>query len=213
MVISSKSGLAIVLSGLNGFKEQKVNIEQYSTDSEIAASILWDAYMRGDIEGKVIADLGSGTGILGLGALLLGAKSAYFVEIDEDAIEIAKNNYNTLKSEKSVVGGAIFIHKDIGYFDKKVDVVIENPPFGVKKRHADKSFLENAIKIAPIVYSLHKSESMRFVEAFSKDNNVHFAIIGEFEFPLKASLSFHTKRIYRFKVSCFRLEKVVVSKT
>lgn len=207
MRISSKSGLAIVLSGLKGFEEQKVRVEQYSTDSEIAASILWDAYLRGDIEGKVIADLGSGTGILGLGALLLGAKIVYFVEIDEDAIKIAKDNYNALKSESSISGKAVFLHKDVAEFDKEVDVVIENPPFGVKKRHADRSFLEKAIKIAPIAYSLHKSESFGFIEAFCNDNNVNFANIATFDFPLKASLSYHTKRIYRFKVSCFRLEK------
>ncbi len=207
MRILSKSSLAIVLSGLEGFKEQKVRIEQYITDSEVAASILWDAYLRKDVEGKVIADLGSGTGILGLGALLLGAKRVYFVEIDKDAIEIAKMNYNTLKSEGSIEGKVVFIHKDILDFNEKADVVIENPPFGVKRRHADRSFLEKAIKIAPIVYSLHKSESFGFIEGFCREKKVNFASISTFDFPLKASLSHHTRRIYRFKVSCFRLDQ------
>jgi putative methylase len=206
MRISSKSGLAIILSSLKGFREQKVRVEQYTTDSEIAASILWDAYMRGDIEGKVIADLGSGTGILGLGALLLGANIVYFVENDKDAIKIAKENHNVLKSESSIEGKAVFLNMDIAEFDNKVDVVIENPPFGVKKRHADRDFLEKAIKIAPIVYSLHKSESLEFIEAFCRDNKVKFATIGSFDFPLKASLEFHKKKIHRFKVSCYRLE-------
>jgi len=205
MKILSKSGLAIVLSTLDGFREQKVRIEQYVTDSEIAASILWDAYLRGDIEGKTIADLGSGTGILGLGALLLGAKRVYFVEIDADAMKIAEKNYNALKSEASIEGEAIFVNKDIFLFNEKTDVVVENPPFGVKKRHADRVFLEKAIEISSITYSLHKIESLGFIEAFCREKNIKFDMLASFSFPLKASLPFHIKRMHRFKVGCFRL--------
>ena len=72
--IGSKAGLARVLSGLKGFDEAKVRLEQYPTDGETAADILWNMYILGDIDGKVIVDLGAGTGILGIGAGLLGAK-------------------------------------------------------------------------------------------------------------------------------------------
>jgi putative methylase len=206
--INSKSRLAIALSKLEGFKAAKVKKEQYITDSEVAATILWSAAMKSDINGKIIADLGAGTGILGLGALLLGASKVYFVEIDPEAMEIAKNNYNTVKSEYSIEGEAIFINSDIAGFDEKVDVVVENPPFGVKNEHSDKVFLEKAIKIAPIIYSLHKSESSGFMQAFCKDNGFNVDESIEMVFPLKASLEFHTKRIHRFNVALFRLIKV-----
>ena len=52
--VMSKSRLAIVLSGLEGFLEPKVRQEQYLMDSEIAASVLWNAYLLGDIESKMI---------------------------------------------------------------------------------------------------------------------------------------------------------------
>ena len=84
----SKSSLAIELSKLKVFNQANVSLEQYPTDSEIAATILWQAKMNNDIEDKIIADLGAGTGILGIGALLLGADYVYFVEKDEKAIEI-----------------------------------------------------------------------------------------------------------------------------
>jgi len=71
--INSKSRLAIALSRLEGFSEPKVRQEQYLMDSEIGASVLWNACLLGDIRGKVIADLGCGTGMLGIGALMLGA--------------------------------------------------------------------------------------------------------------------------------------------
>ena len=84
--VGSKSGLAMVLSCLEGFKSPKVRQEQYIMDSEICASILWNAYLLNDIEGKGIADLGCGTGLLGIGALLLGAKQALFADSDEKSL-------------------------------------------------------------------------------------------------------------------------------
>ena len=62
--IGSKSSLAVALSKLKGFEKPKVKKEQYMTDSEVAADILWNAFMDGYIDDKTIADLGSGTGIL-----------------------------------------------------------------------------------------------------------------------------------------------------
>jgi len=74
MEIASKSGLAVILSSLLSFKSPKIKLEQYETPSEIAADVLWNAHMNGDLVDKTVADLGSGTGVLGLGAVLLGAK-------------------------------------------------------------------------------------------------------------------------------------------
>jgi hypothetical protein len=50
--ITSKAGLAVILSKLKSFEEPKVRVEQYSTDSEIAATVLWHAHFK-DIEEKV----------------------------------------------------------------------------------------------------------------------------------------------------------------
>ena len=100
--IGSKSQLAVALSRLKGFAEPDVRHEQYATDSEVAGHMLWNAYMLGDIEGKVIADLGCGTGILGIGATLLGAGKVYFVDMDKKALETAKMSFSKVRSESSV---------------------------------------------------------------------------------------------------------------
>ena len=100
--ISSKSQLAIILSKLEVFSDPKVKAEQYVTDSEAAASALWNANLLGDIEGKVIADLGCGTGNLGIGAMLLGARRILLIDSDEGALKIAKNNILKLESEDLV---------------------------------------------------------------------------------------------------------------
>ena len=203
----SKSGIAMILSRLEGFYEPKVRLEQYLMDSEIGASVLWNAYYLGDIRGKVIADLGCGTGILGMGALFLGAKRAVFVDSDENALEIAKNNVSQVKSEDYSMGKTRFICQDIGNLQLKADVVLQNPPFGTKVRHNDILFLENALKTAPVVYSFHKSETKMFLEAFSAKKNVQITHIWDFKFPIKASFSYHRRKIHRINVSCFRFEK------
>ena len=51
-MIISKSKLAILLSKLRVFEAPKLKSEQYTTDSEIAADVLWQAYYLKDIENK-----------------------------------------------------------------------------------------------------------------------------------------------------------------
>ena len=209
MELNSKSKLAIALSKLEVFMAPKVRAEQYPMDSEIGACVLWNAALLGDIKGKVSVDLGCGTGILGIGALLLGAKKAYFVDSDKEALKTAKENWKKAKSEGLAKGDAVFLCQDIAEFNERVDVVLENPPFGVKVRHSDRAFLEKAFKLAPVIYSFHKSESRGFIEAFSRDNGFKVSHAWDFKFPLKASFEFHKRRIHRIAVSCFRLEKTI----
>ena len=206
--INSKSRLAMVLSGLGGFYEPKVRQEQYLMDSEIGASVLWNACLLGDIEGRVIADLGCGTGLLGIGALLLGAKSVLFIDFDEKALESAKNNVSNVKSEGWELGEAEFICRDIAKLEKEklssIDVVLQNPPFGTKVRHSDVFFLERALEIAPVAYSFHKSETKGFLERFAAKKNAKITHVWGFRFPLKATLPFHRRQIHRINVSCMR---------
>jgi putative methylase len=210
--ISSKSGLAIALSKLEGFKEPKVRVEQYTVDSEIGAFILWNGLLKGDIRQKVSVDLGCGTGILGIGALLLGAKKVFFVDSEGSALKIAKNNLEKVKSEFLIEGKAVFVCRDVVDFSEKCDTVVENPPFGVKVRHADRVFLKKAFEIGKVVYSFHKSESKEFIERFSSKNEFKITDVWDFKFPLKAIYKFHSRRIKYIDVSCFRFEKAKLFK-
>lgn len=207
--IRSKSELAIILSTLKGFYEGEVRLEQYSTDSETAADMLWKAYLLGDIKGRVIADLGCGTGILGIGACLLGAKKVYFADIDKNALETTKVNVAKVKSECSYIWlrriDTVFIYSDIGKFNKSgIDTVLQNPPFGTKTRHKDVYFLEKAIKVAKTGYSFHKSETLNYLNGFLLKRNVRITHIWDFKLPLKQTYKFHRSRIKRINVACIR---------
>jgi len=195
----TKSKLAIELSKMQGFAKPKIQWEQYQLDPETAAEILWHAYLREDIKGKVIADLGAGPGMLTRGCLLLGAKKIYAVDKDKEALQQAKLN---IKSEK-----VRFINKDVKEFTKRVHTVIQNPPFGTKIKHADKLFLEQAMHIAEKVYSIHKLTSKKFVQALAKDHGFEVEDILPINMPLKKSYAFHRKPQKMVQLGCWILKQ------
>jgi len=203
----SKSKLAIILSRLKQFENPKVILEQYSTDPEVAADMLWFAFMQGDIKEKTIADLGCGPGIFGIGAALLGAKRVYFVDMDEFAINTTKENIASLKG--LLRGAELHLVKSkVEDFNKKVDVVLQNPPFGTKIKHHDKIFLSKAFQIADVVYSIHKITSRDFIEAFAKDNGFRVTHFIPYKMRLPATMKHHRKRMIIVEVGCWRIEKL-----
>ena len=205
-----KKELAILLSKLKTFSKPKVKLEQYKTEAEIAADMLWIAYMNEDIEGKTIADLGCGTGIFGLGALLLGAKKAYMIEIDEETLNLAEENKKLLEETLGKKLRVELIKEDIRNFKKKADVVIQNPPFGVQKSHTDKLFLLKAMEIAPKIYSFHKIESEKFLKKFTEENGFKSKLIKEYDLPIEKIYFFHTKKIYKIKVGLWKIWKTKI---
>lgn len=203
----NKKELAIILSKLKTFEKPNPKLEQYQTDSEVAAHLTWIAYLNYDIEDKVIADLGCGNGIFGIAALILGAKQVYFLDQDESAIKIAKDNLESIESELNTKFKAIFLHESIKDIDIKVDTVLENPPFGVQKEHADKPFLEKAMKIANCIYTIHKIESQQFIYRLASLNDFRIERVIEFNFQIKKQLDFHKRKLYTVKTACWQLKR------
>jgi len=66
--------LEMALEKIEGFETPNIQYEQYKTPAVVAAPFLHMAFMNGEIEGKTVYDLGCGTGMLSIGAALLGAK-------------------------------------------------------------------------------------------------------------------------------------------
>lgn len=201
----NKKELELLLSKLKEFDAPKVKLEQYATDISIVADLLWNAY--DDIDEKVVADLGCGTGFFGFGALILSAKKVFFVDIDEEVIKIAKENKKFLEKVLKRKLNCVFVNQDVIEFDKKVDVVLENPPFGVKEEHADKRFLEVAFEVGNVIYSFHKFSTKNFVEKFSSDNGFKVKKLFRYSFPIKKSYWFHEKDVKKIDVGCWKLVK------
>jgi len=189
--MSSKKELEIFLSYLDQIEEKNNKLQQYDTPSKIAADILWTAFMRGDLEGKV-ADFGTGNGIFAIGAYFLGAKKVYAIEKDEKRIELAKQNSKEMKID--------FIHSDISEFDQKIDTVIMNPPFGKKPRHMDRDFLLKAFDLSDNIYSIHTANSYEFLRDFARQRGFNCQKIRELDFPIKRTFDWHKKPVKNFRV-------------
>jgi len=205
--IHTKAGLAVALSRLRGFSDPSVRLEQYTTDSDVAAQVLWTAYMNDEVSGKKIADFGAGTGILGIGALLLGAGEVIFVESENAAVKILMENLAWVKDNYEFSGKYRLLEADIRDFEEQVDIVVENPPFGTKIAHMDKIFLEKAMQSTAVIYSLHKSTSTAFIQAISQDHGFSAVETGKFLYPLPATMAHHKKKRAFIEVSLFVLRK------
>jgi len=167
------------------FKKPIPELEQYSTPPDIALEIIKKVSASGNLSGK-IADLGCGTGRLAIAAAIAGADVVGF-EIDENAIEIAKEYSDKHNLEIKWINQAIEI------IDYEFDTIIMNPPFGSQRPGADKIFLEKAMAMAKNIWTIHLSETRKFIEKIVKDNNCEIVNLYEFDYPLKNSMPYHTK--------------------
>ena len=167
------------------FERPIPELEQYSTPPDIAFEIIKKVNSAGNLSGKV-ADLGCGTGRLAIASALLGANITGF-EIDEEAIKIAKEYSNENKLEIK------WINQAVENIEEKFDTVIMNPPFGSQRPGADKIFLEKAMNIATDIWTIHLSETRKFIEKLVEKNNCEIIELYEFDYPLKNTMPFHSK--------------------
>jgi putative methylase len=144
--------LEIFLSRIAPHPSPDVSLEQYTISETAAATILYlAAYSRCDIEGKSVLDLACGTGRLALGAAYLGAEEVVGADSDRVAIEAAHKN-----SRKAGLEGSVqWINCDLSAIVGRFDTVLQNPPFGVQTRNADRQFIEKALEVGSSIYSLH----------------------------------------------------------
>jgi len=207
-MITKKSQLAILLSKLMTFESPKAELEQYPLDGDSAAAILWHAHQSGHIENKIIADLGCGTGILGLGALLLDAKKIYFIDKSESAIKKAKQNLHFLERETNehFQDKALWLIGDISLFRNKVSTVLQNPPFGTKKEHIDKIFLEKALELGKHIYSIHKTSTLGYIRNLVERKKRKISSELRLEMQLKKTMPWHKHDIHRIDVTCLIIE-------
>ncbi|PID37740.1 MAG: 50S ribosomal protein L11 methyltransferase [Pseudomonadales bacterium] len=64
----------------------------YHATTRLCLDWLTEQQLNNQLQGKVVVDYGCGSGILGIAALLLGAKQVYSVDIDPQAVLASKQN-------------------------------------------------------------------------------------------------------------------------
>jgi putative methylase len=83
-----------------------------------------------------------------------------------------------------------------------------NPPFGAQKAHADRPFIDRAISLAPVTYSIFNAGSIQFVKAYTAQKAEITEKIGG-AFPIKRTFAFHTKDVQEIEVEILRLKRIV----
>jgi len=196
-----KKELEMILQKVPAFKKPSPTLEQYLTPAGIAADIIFIAHQFGDINDKIVIDLGCGTGIFAIGASLTGAKRVIGYDIDKKSIEIAKKHAegNNLNVE--------FVVKDVLDVNEKCDTIIMNPPFGAQKsdRKADRKFIEKGFEIASILYSLHLSKTVSFIDKMITSMGGEISYSKDYVFPIKYTYEFHEKKVEKYDVSLLRI--------
>ncbi|MDL2287339.1 50S ribosomal protein L11 methyltransferase [Eubacteriales bacterium OttesenSCG-928-G02] len=81
-------------------------------------------------DGASVLDMGCGSGILGIGATLLGAKSVVAVDIDENAVHITERNYSINHTEGKLAAycGDVLSDKALHskVFSQKYNIILAN---------------------------------------------------------------------------------------
>ena len=194
----------MLLSGLEQIQSQSIELEQYATDGDLAARWLTDISTFGDLhEGCSVADLGAGNGVLGLGAMALGAGRTILVEADQTACDIAQSNAEKMGFADSVEVIQASIGTDSIELDS-ADVVISNPPWGRQTPRADRPFLEAMIAAATPAHLLHSAEATHIQPLF-EDAGWSTERYGEADFALPASYAHHSRQRGRTRAAFWRL--------
>jgi putative methylase len=195
-----KKELEIMLERVEDIPTPDADSEQYSTPATVAAELLHFAFMNGDIEGRTVYDLGCGNGILGIGAKVLGARTVIGIDRDEKALEVARLNCKKLDVAVE------FRRGDVRAVEGEGDTVVMNPPFGAQKqnRHADRAFLDKALEIAPVVYSILNAGSEPFIRSLLPSATIQRFPVA---FPLKRRFWFHKKDRKVIRVDVYRVER------
>jgi putative methylase len=200
-----KRDLERALSEIEPHLFPKAHLEQYTTSSKVVAEVLYLAgYVNDDIIDKTVIDLGCGTGRLSIGAALLGAKEVFGVDIDRDAVKAAFKNSEKLDLKEKTN----WIIGDIDVIIGRFDTTLQNPPFGVQQRMADRKFISKSLAISRMVYSFHKSgdSNRKFIKRFIEEHRGKVTTIFPFEMEIPRMFKFHTKKKQSVKVDLYQIE-------
>ena len=219
--MSSVSALAQRLGVVAGFEDPQVGLEQYPTPPDLAAHLIHVADLQGDVEGQRVIDLGTGTGMLALGAALRGPASVVGIDVDPDPLRTARENERRVGTTADVSwvradATDAPLHSraesdagtdDPAHEDDTATTVVMNPPFGAQNtnEHADRAFLATAARVATVSYSVHNADSSNFVESFADDNGGAVTRAYGAELDLPRRFEFHDADSRTVDAEVFRI--------
>ena len=136
-------------------------------------------------------------------------QKCFLFDIDEDALNIAKNNVENLELEEKVHIIQVDVNqlRDWAKLNKYFDLVITNPPFGVRSENgADVEFLKTASYICNnTIFSLHKFSTVNFLKKFYNKNGINNIKSFKIDYNLPKTYKFHKKNEKNIEVVCLEV--------
>ncbi|WP_336022577.1 METTL5 family protein [Halobellus salinisoli] len=205
--MATKSALETQLAVVAGFEDPRADLEQYPTPPELAAHVVHVADLNGDVEGRLVVDLGTGTGMLALGAALRGPARVVGIDVDRSALVTAVENRRRVGTRTPID----WVQADATRAPLCPDgptTVLMNPPFGAQNgnEHTDRAFLETAATIADVSYSVHNGGSQEFVESFATDRGGEVTHAFRATLDLDRQFDFHTADSEEINAEVYRIE-------
>ena len=210
----------------------KISLEQYSTP----ISILEEMFsISVDFSNKVVLDMGVGLGSLSFCAAWVGARSVIGIDSDREVFQILIKNqkefFNLFYSHKLNIQNQIknpfredqcfnfpnfsWIHSQIEFFqlnnlNKKIDIVIMNPPFGTQRIGIDFVFLKQAAKLKCPILSLHKFHKKFNNKLTNLLENINYKVKKQKRllFPIRNSMNHHVLPIYEVETLMLFMEPI-----
>lgn len=151
----------------NGKTPIKVYIEPgmaFGTGNHETTGMCIELLQDFDLNGKKVADIGCGSGILGVSALKLGANHCVFNDIDSQAIEATESNLKL----NNISNGYTLIKGDLEMGEDKADVVIANITADILIRLCE--ILKDNVKTggSVIISGIINARANDVITAFSK---------------------------------------------
>ncbi|MDX1534303.1 MAG: methyltransferase, partial [Thermoplasmata archaeon] len=136
-----------------------------------------------------------------LGAAHLAASRVVAWDLDEAALAVARGNADRVGQEVT------FVHGDVRAFDDRVDTIFMNPPFGGQRKHADRPFLEAALRTGSVVYTFHHAATSAFVEQAIRRLGGEVSERRTYKFPLPHLQPYHREDVAEIEVAHYRIVK------
>lgn len=192
------------LESVPDFPTPQATLEQYRTPAPVAAHLLTIAAEDGCIEGRRVVDLGCGTGILAIGAALLGA-DVTGVDVDPESLEVAQETAWSLGLDVRWQASDLAAWTP----DEPFDAAVMNPPFGAQDAGADRVFYTRARDAVAAregtAWFLAQPKTERFLGAFARGLDATLERVAVWDYPIEQRFWFHDRDVKTLPIGGYRM--------